>query len=1126
MNIAERKSEWPERLQPRSWRLPVKLIAVVAVPTLLALILGVLRVLDQSATAAAFDQVNRLASVQQQLSTLTTELQAERDEVARFVAVRNRQDALPLQATFAASDAAREEVVRTIGDRSDLNSGTIGALRQVENSYFRLTQLRRQVLTGANDAADLITQYGQVVEPLLVFDNALTRQLSDPQISGLAQAIGVLGEAREQVSAQQALINSVLAAKVLSPEQSDALRAADARLLTATNTIRTVLTDDQQARYTGFTGPVSAEREQLKQSVVTRGRTDLPIEVTTQAWNDRSAAVLEQIDIAENGARDELRAISETQQDEASNLAGVSTVFLLLALLLGAGIVFLVARALISSLRTLRTSALDVAEKRLPEAVRSMREGVMPDTEVEPVPVTTREEIGQVARAFDAVHSQAVRLAAEQAALQSNVSSMFANLSRRSQALAERQLKLIEQLESNEQDPDQLSNLFQLDSLATRMRRNSENLLVLSGTDLSKRNTQPVPVVDVLRAAVSEVERYQRVVVQSPPEAMIAGRATSDIVHLLAELLDNATNFSAPDTHVVLGSQRTPDGSVLIEIVDRGVGMGAQEMTDANDRLARPTAMDVSTSRRMGLFVVGRLAARHGLNVQLGGGATTTGTTATVTVPTYLISPVDLPSGSTGLDAPALQLGAGRTGLPGRDFVPPQRADNNGRPALLPPRPQIADAPVGNSGGPGPLTPAINGSGTAAPNGSGVAVPNGSGGAASNGFGGAAPNGVEIFGPTGDSEPAEQIAEAPRINSLPSRRPGQSLGQISPAVPARPSARPKQPQPADTEPANPAESPTPARPADTDAAPEPEHKPEQPPMPEKPSSPEPQRCSESQPPVEPPVVQDQPVQEQQPTPITESLPISTPPRRTARPVDRPAEPSPAGLFAPATSAGPDAGAAMAGDVVRSQDDLSETTPIFEEIASAWFLSDRPVPVSYADRSGLSPKPGRPDQQFAAPVRLPQAARSTTATPAPSSVPTSTPTPTPTPASAPAPTPVESHSPVPPSEAVATFASAADDGWRASAAVAASDADEITPAGLPKRRPRARLVPGAAGATTAEGAAGTTAAPPAAPIRTAETIRGRLSSYQDGIRQGRENRLRREAAAAAGRPVESQNEETR
>ena len=191
----------------------------------------------------------------------------------------------------------------------------------------------------------------------------------------------------------------------------------------------------------------------------------------------------------------------------------------MLGLLVGITIAVLVARSLIRSLRLLRSSALDVAERRLPQAVESMRAGEAPDVAVEPVPIGTRDEVGQVARAFDAVHGQAVRLAAEQAALQANVSAMFINLSRRSQALVERQLQLIEALESNEQDADQLSNLFQLDHLATRMRRNSENLLVLAGTDFAKRNMAPVPLVDVLRAAVSEVEQYQRVVVQAPPAA-------------------------------------------------------------------------------------------------------------------------------------------------------------------------------------------------------------------------------------------------------------------------------------------------------------------------------------------------------------------------------------------------------------------------------------------------------------------------------------------------------------------------------------------------------------------------------------------------------------------------------
>ena len=260
----------------------------------------------------------------------------------------------------------------------------------------------------------------------------------------------------------------------------------------------------------------------------------------------------------------------------------------MLGLLVGITIAVLVARALVRSLRVLRTSALDVAERRLPQTVESVRAGDTPDVTVAPVPLTGRDEVVQVARAFDAVHMQAIRLAADQATLQAGVSAMFVNLSRRSQALVERQLQLIEQLESNEQDADQLSNLFQLDHLATRMRRNSENLLVLAGTDVAKRNVAAVPMVDVLRAAVSEVEQYQRIVVQTPPTATVLGRAASDIVHLLAELLDNATNFSPPDSQVVMSSTRTADGAIVVEIADRGVGMTDDELAAANARLVRP----------------------------------------------------------------------------------------------------------------------------------------------------------------------------------------------------------------------------------------------------------------------------------------------------------------------------------------------------------------------------------------------------------------------------------------------------------------------------------------------------------------------------------------------------------
>jgi hypothetical protein len=271
--------------------------------------------------------------------------------------------------------------------------------------------------------------------------------------------------------------------------------------------------------------------------------------------------------------------------------------------------------------------------------VRRMSEGDS-DTatlDVEPIDVDSLDEIGEVARAFDQVHREALRLASNEAALRGNVNAMFVNLSRRSQSLVERQIRLIDDLEQGEQDSERLGNLFQMDHLATRMRRNSENLLVLAGHDLSKRWNQPVALVDVLRAAVSEIEQYERVSLNVQPGIAVRGQAVNDVVHLLAELAENATSLSSADTPVNISGHLLTSGGVLLDITDQGVGMGAEEMAHANWRLDNPPVVDVAVSRRMGLFVVGRLAARHGIRVRLRPAASG-GLTALVWLPDEVIT--------------------------------------------------------------------------------------------------------------------------------------------------------------------------------------------------------------------------------------------------------------------------------------------------------------------------------------------------------------------------------------------------------------------------------------------------------------------------------------------------------
>ena len=342
-----------------------------------------------------------------------------------------------------------------------------------------------------------------------------------------------------------------------------------------------------------------------------------------------------------SGLVEQIQSQADSLAQSALHSAIVISVATLLLLLLVLLITTFVARSMIRPLRKLRADALEVAGSKLPDMVRrlSQSEGGDASAEIEPIGVNSTDEIGEVARAFDQVHREAVRLAADEALLRGNLNAMFVNLSRRSQSLIERQLSLIDNLEQTEQDSDRLSSLFRLDHLATRMRRNSENLLVLAGHEAaSRRWSQPVPLVDVLRAAISEIEQYERVVLNVQPGIQVIGQAVNDVVHLVAEIVENATTFSPEDTQVYVTGQPLTSGGVLLDITDNGVGISEQEMAHANWRLDNPPVVDVAVSRRMGLFVVGRLAARHGVRVRLRH-AQSGGLTALIWLPESVASP-------------------------------------------------------------------------------------------------------------------------------------------------------------------------------------------------------------------------------------------------------------------------------------------------------------------------------------------------------------------------------------------------------------------------------------------------------------------------------------------------------
>ncbi len=682
MTSIEHGPSWVERLNPRHWTLVWKLVIVGLVPALLALTLGALQIADQAGSAADLGRGGRLLDLHSQIAAAGDALRQERDQATLYVAGGRTGDRGQLTAANSHSDELLAAMRGGLQSAGTLDQATSVAVAQANGVLGQLTGLRRDVTDNGPVALPTIRdRYSHAIEGVDVLDRAVLRDVRVPNTAGQIDALTALQNVEAQLAVQHTVLGNAIRAGRLQDGDANAAGNADVQIFAQYRAYQVALTPDQLQRYGSFLDdPSNADRQRLAIAILTSaGKPNLG-GVTAADWDSAYNNAKAVADRSAGLIRQDLAAASTAAAQRASNLAGINSVVLMLGLLIGITIAVLVARSLVRSLRVLRSAALDVAERRLPQAVESMRAGETPDVVVDPVPIRTRDEVGQVARAFDAVHGQAIRLAADQAALQTNVSAMFVNLSRRSQALVERQLQLIEALESNEQDADQLSNLFQLDHLATRMRRNSENLLVLAGTDLAKRNMAPVPMVDVLRAAVSEVEQYQRVVVQAPPAASIAGRAGSDLVHLLAELLDNATNFSPPESQVIMSATRTADGTMVVEISDRGVGMADHELSDANQRLGGPSTVDVSASRRMGLFVVGRLAARHGIGVRLTSAAAGPGTglTASVTVPVSLI-PTGVPTETVRPIGVPMAAGAPAQGRPGGD-ARSQRADVNGRP--------------------------------------------------------------------------------------------------------------------------------------------------------------------------------------------------------------------------------------------------------------------------------------------------------------------------------------------------------------------------------------------------------------------------------------------------------------
>ncbi|EST39238.1 hypothetical protein N566_03140, partial [Streptomycetaceae bacterium MP113-05] len=643
------------RVALRNWRISTRLVSLLALPVVAATTLGGLRIEDSLANVDQLDNMRLLTEMTEHATELAAALQEERDKAAGpLVSTGNEKDD-SVVATREATDRARSafrEATGEINPDDEVLAGVQSTVLDISRQLNDLKSIRENAYENEKYTSQTVDRYSRLVDSLLSLSQDMAQATSNPDMIQSTRALAAFSSAKEYASIQRAIISSGLAHDG-GPElsENDRLYAKSAMEAerSGLRTFRAIYgTEDSGDLLEPLDGGIVniTAADTYRERVL---NTDDGIARESRSyldWYDQDSTKVAEMERIEEFLLTEMEQQARTLRAESQRNAIINGALILLVLGISLAGAFVVARSMVRSLRRLQDTAQDVARRRLPDLVKQMSEAEPQDidTSVDSVGVHSRDEIGKVAAAFDDVHREAVRLAGEQALLRGNVNAMFTNLSRRSQGLIQRQLSLISELESREADPDQLSSLFKLDHLATRMRRNGENLLVLAGEEPGRRWTRPVPLVDVLRAAASEVEQYERIELNSVPTTEVAGRVVNDLVHLLAELLENATSFSSPQTKVKVTGHALPDGRVLVEIHDTGIGLSPEDLSAINERLASPPTVDVSVSRRMGLFVVGRLSLRHGIRIQLRP-SDSGGTTALVMLPVDIAQGGQAPKG-------------------------------------------------------------------------------------------------------------------------------------------------------------------------------------------------------------------------------------------------------------------------------------------------------------------------------------------------------------------------------------------------------------------------------------------------------------------------------------------------
>ncbi|MEV6811969.1 nitrate- and nitrite sensing domain-containing protein [Micromonospora sp. NPDC051296] len=668
VRVVPHRRRSPLRLQ--DWRMRTKLATVLVIPSVAFLVLAGVQTQSLVSRANTLGNFAAQVGIGREITQLVHRLQQERDrtagELATLRAAKNEDESEKVLAGLQPYREAADQAAQALRQAAEPLSGADASWRNTyvvaSQAYQQIGYIRNVMATVVLSDDTILGNYHRAVDALLTLLAQPSPGAERPELSDAVLRYVQFARAKELSSRVRAELYAVARAGRFDRQDAGQLTDLRARQLTALGSFRIAATSAQVARYDQMSlDPAFVTAARMEERALTTTRPTVPS--ATQWWDasEERHELLRQFEseVLETSARQADEA-SSTQLRETLLVVGVIITVLLVAVLISV----LIGRSLARSIRLLRSQALRIAQIELPEALARLRSvaGGVPQMEVSPAVVRSLDEIGELAEAFVAVHRSAVGVAVDQANMRRNVNAMFVNLARRSQVLVERQLELLDDLEREEGDPDQLENLFKLDHLAARMRRNDESLLVLAGTESTRRWNRPVGLSAALLAASAEIEQYQRVRHEAVADLHVVGHAVGELVHLLAELLENATAFSRPDT-IVQVMARAEGAGAVIEIADQGLGMSPAALAEANSVLAQPPAADVATVERMGLFVVSHLAARHSIEVRLHGGAG--GLVARVKLPGALLAAapppsLDPPPSPRVLPAAAPRLGAPR----------------------------------------------------------------------------------------------------------------------------------------------------------------------------------------------------------------------------------------------------------------------------------------------------------------------------------------------------------------------------------------------------------------------------------------------------------------------------------